>query len=211
MLDMITDQSVLIIWAGAVGDYDYADSLRIWISDTDQNLSSFDDMIAYFKVDGPIGSWHEYSFDISGYAGKQIYVAANYYILHGGIGGYDSDNLWVDHFCIAEPVLVSVDEETQLPKEFLLEQNYPNPFNPNTKIKYSIPDNAATLLAATLRVYDILGREVVTLVDEYKPAGIYEVEFSGHSGEGQNLSSGVYFYQLKAGEFIQTRKMILLK
>ena len=203
-LDMITDESVLIIWAGAVGDYNYADSLKIWISDTDQSLSSFDDMIAYFKVDGPIGSWHEYVFDISDYAVKEIYVAANYYILHGGIGGYDSDNLWVDHFCIAEPILVSVEEETPLPREFALEQNYPNPFNPSTKISWQSPIGSWQ----TLKVYDVLGNEVATLVDEEKPAGTYNVEFTI---DNLQLSSGVYFYQLKAGSFVETKKMILIK
>jgi len=70
----------------------------------------------------------------------------------------------------------------------------------------------------TLKVYDILGNEVATLVNEEKPAGEYEVEFNGHSDEGQNLPagrqglpSGVYFFQLKAGSFIQTKKMVLLK
>ena len=93
------------------------------------------------------------------------------------------------------------------PNEFRLEQNYPNPFNPSTKISWQAPAGSWQ----TLKIYDVLGNEVVTLVDEYKPAGRYEVEFDGHSGEGQNLSSGVYFYQLKAGSFIQTRKMILIK
>jgi len=94
-------------------------------------------------------------------------------------------------------------------------QNYPNPFNPSTKIKFSIP--SVTLRQAqsdnwvTLKVYDVLGNEVATLVNEYKPAGTYEVNFNGHSDEGQNLSSGVYFYQLKAGDFVQTKKMIYLK
>jgi len=63
----------------------------------------------------------------------------------------------------------------------------------------------------TLKIYDILGNEVATLVNEYKPAGTYEVEFNSHSDEGQNLSSGVYYYQLKSGSFISTKKMILLK
>jgi hypothetical protein len=62
-----------------------------------------------------------------------------------------------------------------------------------------------------LKVFDVLGNEIATLVDEYEPAGRYEVEFSGHSDKGQNLSSGVYFYQLKSGEYISTKKMLLLK
>jgi len=101
--------------------------------------------------------------------------------------------------------------------EFSLSQNYPNPFNPATKIKFEIPGQARndnTLV--TLKVYDILGREVATLVNEEKPAGEYEVEFSakGGSASGGNAStlpSGIYFYQLKAGSFVETKKMILLK
>jgi len=100
-----------------------------------------------------------------------------------------------------------VDDVTTQPTEFILEQNYPNPFNPSTVISYQLPVSSDV----TLNVYDILGNEIATLVDEYKPARRYEVEFSGHSDEGQNLSSGVYFYRLQAGDFVQTKKMILLK
>ncbi len=108
------------------------------------------------------------------------------------------------------------------PKEFVLFQNYPNPFNPTTKIKYSIPNvethRDVSLHAVSLKVFDILGNEVATLVNENKPAGSYEVEFNSHSDKGQNLTSGIYFYriaihsdQFKAGSFVQTRKMILIK
>ncbi|MBK6912313.1 MAG: T9SS type A sorting domain-containing protein [Ignavibacteriales bacterium] len=93
------------------------------------------------------------------------------------------------------------------PNEFRLDQNYPNPYNPSTKISWQSPAGSWQ----TLKIYDVLGNEVATLVDEYKPAGRYEVEFDSHSNKGQNLSSGVYFYQLKAGSYIQTRKMILIR
>ena len=93
------------------------------------------------------------------------------------------------------------------PKEFVLYQNYPNPFNPSTVISYQLPVNGNV----TLKVYDILGNEVATLVNEEKQPAVYEVEFDSHSDEGQNLSSGTYFYQLKAGSLIQTKKMILAK
>jgi photosystem II stability/assembly factor-like uncharacterized protein len=93
------------------------------------------------------------------------------------------------------------------PKTCTLGQNYPNPFNPSTKIIYSVPKSSQVII----KVYDILGREVATLVNEEKPAGHYEVEFNSHSGEVQNLSSGIYFYQLRAGSFVETKKMILLK
>jgi hypothetical protein len=95
------------------------------------------------------------------------------------------------------------------PQEFSLSQNYPNPFNPITKIKYTIPyveTHRDASLLVTLKVYDVLGNEVAILVNEEKPVGEYEVEF-----DGSELPSGIYFYQLKAGDFIQTRKMILLK
>jgi len=88
------------------------------------------------------------------------------------------------------------------PNNFSLEQNYPNPFNPSTKIQYRVP----SISQVVLKIYDILGNEIATLVNEEKPAGVYEVEFNAAT-----LSSGVYFYQLKAGEFIQTKKMILIK
>jgi len=88
------------------------------------------------------------------------------------------------------------------PNIFSLEQNYPNPFNPTTKISWQSPISSWQ----TLKIYDMLGNEVAILVNEYRPAGNYEVEFSG-----SDLPSGVYFYQLKAGSFIQTKKMILLR
>jgi hypothetical protein len=86
--------------------------------------------------------------------------------------------------------------------DFELSQNYPNPFNPTTTIKYQIP-NAGFV---TLNVYDVLGNEIATLVEEEKPAGSYEVEFNATA-----LPSGIYFYQLRAGSFVQTKKMILIK
>jgi len=95
-----------------------------------------------------------------------------------------------------------VETETNPPTEFVLNQNYPNPFNPSTVIKYQIP----TAGIVSLKVYDVLGNEVAKLVDEYRLAGSYEVEF-----DASRLSSGVYFYMLHAGEFVQTKKMILIR
>jgi photosystem II stability/assembly factor-like uncharacterized protein len=95
-----------------------------------------------------------------------------------------------------------VEADIPFANEFLLSQNYPNPFNPTTKIEFRIADFGFV----NLKVYDILGREVAILVNEEKPAGEYEIEFNA-----ANLPSGIYFYQLKAGQFSQTKKMILLK
>ena len=107
-----------------------------------------------------------------------------------------------------------VEIEIGLPNNFVLEQNYPNPFNPSTTIKYSIPSvisNGERNLIVTLKVYDMLGNEVAILVNEEKPAGNYEVEFSASGGDASSISSGVYFYQLQAGSFVKTKKMTLIK
>jgi hypothetical protein len=96
---------------------------------------------------------------------------------------------------------------TEIPNNFTLYQNYPNPFNPTTKIKFIIP----TLYkggqgGVSLKIYNVLGSEIITLVNEQLSPGTYEVTF-----DGSNFSSGIYFYQLKAGEFFQSKKLILLK
>jgi D-alanyl-D-alanine carboxypeptidase len=89
-----------------------------------------------------------------------------------------------------------------LPEAFKLDQNYPNPFNPSTTIKYELPKSSQV----TLSVYDILGRQVSVLVNEKGDAGLHEVKF-----DGSNLASGVYFYRLAAGDFVQTKRLMLLK
>ena len=85
---------------------------------------------------------------------------------------------------------------------FYLEQNFPNPFNPSTKIKYQIADAGFV----NLRVYDVLGNEVVTLINNEMQAGSYEVEF-----DASNLPSGIYFYKIQSGSFVETKKMVLLR
>jgi hypothetical protein len=98
------------------------------------------------------------------------------------------------------------------PDQFGLSQNYPNPFNPITNFEYRISNSEFV----SLKVYDVLGNEIATLVNEEKPAGEYKVQFDisnlsgGISAKG-GYASGVYFYQLKAGNYIETKKMVLLK
>lgn len=93
------------------------------------------------------------------------------------------------------------------PNEFKLLQNYPNPFNPSTKISYSVPcEGARCIVPVQLKVYDVLGNEIAKLVNEYKSAGFYEVEF-----DASKLTTGIYYYQLQVGEFTDTKKMVLLR
>jgi len=99
-------------------------------------------------------------------------------------------------------LLTDVNNEVNPTGDFNLFQNYPNPFNPTTTIKYCIPKENFT----TLKVYNILGKEIVTLVDDFKMAGNYEVTF-----DATNLPSGIYFYKLLTGNNLKTRKMILMK
>jgi hypothetical protein len=102
--------------------------------------------------------------------------------------------------------ITGLDDKNELPGDFRLFQNYPNPFNPGTKISWQTSVSGWQ----TLKVYDILGNEVATLVNEFKPSGYYEVSFNPVSSI-KNPASGVYFYQLKTNDLIQTKKMIFLK
>ncbi len=107
-------------------------------------------------------------------------------------------------------------EIVEIPTQFYLSQNYPNPFNPTTKIRYTIPFNGNVNYNVSLKIYNIMGQEIATLVDEIKSPGEYEVEFngkglsSGMSAKG-GYASGVYFYELRVGNFVEVKKMILMK
>jgi hypothetical protein len=97
---------------------------------------------------------------------------------------------------------VRLERDEKLPVQVLLQQNYPNPFNPSTTIKYELP--RASIVS--LRVFDMLGREVSVLLNERKDAGVHEVKF-----DAVGLASGVYFYRMQAGDFVQTSKLLLVR
>ncbi len=101
-------------------------------------------------------------------------------------------------------VAVKVDD-TALPGDFALLQNHPNPFNPTTTIRYSL----SRPHLVQIEVYNVLGQLVSTLENSEQGVGVYETTWDGTNANGQNVASGVYFYRLKAGEFVQTRKMVL--
>lgn len=107
------------------------------------------------------------------------------------------------YFFSGEPTSLDNAFNTQLPTEYKLYQNYPNPFNPTTKIKFSVPENQGRV---TLKVFDILGNELVVLVNEEKQAGLYEVNF-----DGSRFASGIYIYRFQSDNYNQIKKMILLK
>lgn len=141
------------------------------------------------------------------------FSSSAYYVLSTGINdkyiyaGTNASGVWRREL---SELVTDVNSGNNLnPSAFSLEQNYPNPFNPSTKIRYSIPSVTLSGVEGSrvqLKVYDVLGNEVATLVNEEKPAGSYEITF-----DASGLSSGIYLYKLTAGSFIQTRKMMLVK
>jgi hypothetical protein len=138
-------------------------------------------------------------------------------IFLGGNIGYENKYPPYDNF--SYPVVIKLSQVTGIsnqnliiPQNYQLYQNYPNPFNPTTKIKFDIPTSLSFPHAPSgnplisLKIYDILGREIQTLVNESLQPGSYEVTF-----DGSNLPSGIYFYRLETNNFVQTKKMLMIK
>ncbi len=146
---------------------------------------STDDGITWDKIDG----------GLEGYFVNDLTIAGDY--IYAGV---DGGAVWKRP--VSEITSVSETNGNELPNVFTLSQNYPNPFNPSTNITYSLPKS----LHVILKIYDVLGREVTTLVNEVKRSGNYKVVFNG-----SNLSSGVYFYRIQAGGFVSTKKFVLMK
>ena len=117
---------------------------------------------------------------------------------------YWDGSTWVNSqkILLSYLIIVGVEQLTDGIDAYSLSNNYPNPFNPSTTISYSVPE----LSFVTIIVYDVLGKEITTLVNSEKPVGSYEVEFNAIA-----LPSGVYFYRLQAGSFVETKKMVLMK
>ena len=97
--------------------------------------------------------------------------------------------------------------ELSLPNTFSLEQNYPNPFNPETTIKFQLPKNIHVYIG----IFNVLGQEIKTLVDEDMGAGFHSMKWNGTNNNGERMTSGIYYYRIKAGDFTALKKMILLK
>jgi hypothetical protein len=143
------------------------------------------------------------------YSGSGVPVVRNDSVYLAVIGGYSDNNdlglnQWMYLGEAKEDSVIGIGGGVETPLTYSLMQNYPNPFNPSTMIKYSVAEAGQV----ELRIYNILGQEVITLVNEFKKAGAYEIKFNA---AGMNLSSGVYLYRIKAGSFVQTKKLMLIK
>ena len=148
----------------------------------------------YVSVDNGI-NWDSKSDGLGDQNVKSLFVNGSFLY-----AGTELNGVW--RRPLSELITEVNEKSILLPNEFFLFQNYPNPFNPSTAISWQSPVSSWQ----TIKVYDVLGNEVATLVNEYKTPGLYEVQF-----DADGLSSGIYFYQYKAGDFIQTHKMIFLK
>jgi hypothetical protein len=127
---------------------------------------------------------------------------------HSGLSGtLATSNLRVRPVLLSMSGITSVDAEEGVPGSFFLAQNYPNPFNPSTTIRYEIPQAGRVVL----KVFDVLGREVITLVEQEQSAGAYRVQWDGVAADGSRVASGFYVYRLTSGGSIQLRVMMLVK
>ena len=171
-----------------------------WIETTPGDLRNIISTgIFILDADKPIDIWIGYIVGQGSNALNSISVTRNY--------AQDAQIYFNNNF--TNGTVSNIDDDNFVVNEYTLYQNYPNPFNPSTKIKYSIPNVTLSGVEGsrvTLKVFDVLGNEVATLVNEYRNAGNYEFDFNAAS-----LSSGIYFYRLSAGSFVQTKKMIIIK
>lgn len=223
-----SDQSTVCLWNDKDSSYIYRlddtfDS-QIFVSDSNGLFGSWE-----LKYTSPYNLFISIDTSISG----SIYLAENKNIYHSSdfgnnftliksmnnyiLGIYkkpSSDKLYVmdeqniyqitdtSTTIIKSAIISDIEYNEPVVQEFYLSQNYPNPFNPSTSIQYTIGSKQFV----QLKVYDVLGNEIATLVDEEKPSGMYNAQFSMN-----NLSSGIYFYKLTSGDFVSTKKMILIK
>ncbi|MEO8210767.1 MAG: M14 family zinc carboxypeptidase, partial [bacterium] len=149
-----------------------------------------------------VSTWTKEVLDISNLVNGSASMKIRFSMISNGT--VTADGIYIDNIKLAgyNSIATSISGNTEAPVNFSLSQNYPNPFNPKTVINYSIPTSQNT----TLKVFDLLGKEVMTLVNERQDAGSYSVSL-----DGSNLSSGMYYYKIESGNFVDTKKMLLIK
>jgi hypothetical protein len=161
-------------------------------------FSYYKDTLNYKLIDAPAGLSIDSTGMISGNSGSNDTTFIFSIVANDKHGNADTLNFKL----VVSNNITGIDNQDNLPDKFYLSQNYPNPFNPSTTIEYDIPKAGLV----TLKIYDILGREVRTIVNEEKTAGRYKISFNASS-----FASGVYFYRLTSGGYTSIKKMVLLK
>jgi hypothetical protein len=170
-----------------------------YVEISSDNGSNWQSLAAFTGTDT---NWVKYSYDITSIANYTTELKIRFRLQSDVMvqnSGWWVDDISITNYCIPT---VGISSNSGVPKRFSLEQNYPNPFNPVTKIKFQLPKTEFV----TITIYDILGRKVLTLLNERKEPGYYDVSF-----DASNYASGMYFYKIEAGNFIDTKKMILIK
>ncbi len=182
----------------------FLDTMQVWVMS--EQIPTFTlQKLATLKSNDSAGvplannTWKIYKFPLSAFNGQKVYVAFRYYM------NTSVDGFWcnIDDVFIGNRSYIGINQiGTNMPKTFSLYQNYPNPFNPTTKIKFDIPRNTHV----KLEIYNSIGQQMKVLHDAYTNAGYYETDFNAGS-----LSSGMYFYRLTTPDYVETKKMILVK
>jgi hypothetical protein len=191
----------------------YPDSLMVLLSTTGADTSNFATLVDYFSV--PKTGWTQKGYRLTGRVpnNSNVRVALRYLHFNGGSSGVNSDFVGVDFFHITHGLPTSVGDPLLATSSFSLHQNYPNPFNPTTTIQFGLPVAANV----TVKIYNVLGQEVATLVDGLQSAGTSQTSWSGRNSAGVPVASGMYFYSLMAkstdskATFTNIKKMLLLK
>jgi len=155
-------------------------------------------------------AWEELTFDFSSHIGLPEAIGIDQIVVFPDfdLGGRTQDNIiYFDNISFYSNSVGIDNRNETFPQGFALEQNFPNPFNPITTLRYDLPENSYV----NVTVYDMLGRQVRTLVNTTQDAGFRSVIWNATNDYGKPVSAGIYLYQIQAGEFVQTKKMVLLK
>jgi hypothetical protein len=177
----------------------YIDTMQVRISTIPIGVEEFSTKLATIRSLDSNNVWTQHKFSLNQYAGQLVYIAFRYYM------NTSVDGLWcnIDDIFVGNRSAVGITPiGTNIPTKFALNQNYPNPFNPTTKIKFDLPKNTQV----NLTVYNTNGQLVMTLADGQYNAGSYEASF-----DAKSLPSGTYFYRLTTKDFVETKKMTLVK
>ena len=189
----------LIFWACG-GSPLWDDSLQIWVNTTDSIPTNFTTKIGTLNwtAGSTYGNFQQYQFSLSAFSGLSfIYIGFRY-----NMDCINSGNVvFIDDIYVGTVSGIS-HIGTGIPAAFDLKQNYPNPFNPITNIRFDIPISSNVKIS----VYNTLGQQIAIILNEMKTAGFYEVKYDASA-----LSSGVYYYRIEAGNYLQTKKMVLIK
>ncbi len=201
-INNVPGDALFSFW-GTGGTPTFLDSLQLWISTSDSTPSAFLsnpnnlNQTVVFPPNPNYGQFEQIYIDLIPYAGQNIFIGFRYFM------DVNIDGVFVQIDDVELLGTVGITQiGSQIPASYFLYQNFPNPFNPSTKINFDLPKSGAVRVV----VYNNLGEEISELVNDYRTAGTYQIDFNGSS-----LSSGTYYYRMTTGSYSETRKMMIIK